>query len=198
MKYGPRCCFVYLYPLTRSHVESRLEGALFGWRLKPGVGVWALGRWGVGGGGGGAWGLGWDGMGDIVTLFRRNCLWIILLFFAGTQKLNVCTVVVCVFVESYEWQQNMTAVESVYVVLDTLTALRNSQNRSLFTYLLTYSLKQIPSWEANRFAASQEIHSILWNPKVHYRISQVPATCPYPEPTRSRPYPHIPLPENPS
>ena len=28
--------------------------------------------------------------------------------------------------------------------------------------------------------------------------SQVPATCPYPEPARSRPYPQIPLPEDPS
>ena len=27
--------------------------------------------------------------------------------------------------------------------------------------------------------------------------SQVPATCPYPEPARSSPYPHIPLPEGP-
>ena len=27
--------------------------------------------------------------------------------------------------------------------------------------------------------------------------SQVPATCPYPEPARSSPYPHIPLPEDP-
>jgi hypothetical protein len=26
------------------------------------------------------------------------------------------------------------------------------------------------SWEANRFAASQEISHILWNPNVHYRI----------------------------
>jgi hypothetical protein len=26
--------------------------------------------------------------------------------------------------------------------------------------------------------------------------SQVPATCPYPEPARSRPYPHILLPED--
>jgi len=26
--------------------------------------------------------------------------------------------------------------------------------------------------------------------------SQVPATCPYPQPARSSPYPHIPLPEN--
>ena len=28
--------------------------------------------------------------------------------------------------------------------------------------------------------------------------SQLPATCLYPEPARSSPYPHLPLPENPS
>jgi len=28
--------------------------------------------------------------------------------------------------------------------------------------------------------------------------SQMPATCAYPEPARSSPYPHIPLPEGPS
>jgi len=39
----------------------------------------------------------------------------------------------------------------------------------LLTYLLNYSMEQSPSWEANRFSASQEIPRILWNPKVHYR-----------------------------
>jgi hypothetical protein len=38
------------------------------------------------------------------------------------------------------------------------------------TYLLTYSMEQSPSWETNRFAASQEIPRILWNPKIHYPI----------------------------
>jgi len=33
----------------------------------------------------------------------------------------------------------------------------------------TYSIEQSPSWEANRFSASQEILSILQNPKIHYR-----------------------------
>jgi len=35
--------------------------------------------------------------------------------------------------------------------------------------LITYSTVQSPSWEANWFAASQEIPPISRNPKVHYR-----------------------------
>ena len=44
----------------------------------------------------------------------------------------------------------------------------------LLTYFLTYSMEQIPSWESNRFPASQEFPRILWNPKVHYRIHKSP------------------------
>ena len=36
-------------------------------------------------------------------------------------------------------------------------------------YFLTHSMVQSPSWEANWFAASQEIPLISRNPKVHYR-----------------------------
>ena len=42
----------------------------------------------------------------------------------------------------------------------------------LLTYLLTYSMEQRPSCEANRFTASQEIPCILWNLKVHYHSNK--------------------------
>jgi hypothetical protein len=48
-------------------------------------------------------------------------------------------------------------------------------------------MERSPSWEANRFAASQEIAQILWNPKVHYRIYKVLAACLYPKPDQPSP-----------
>jgi len=44
----------------------------------------------------------------------------------------------------------------------------------LLTYLLTYTMEQSPSWEANWFAASQEILRISRNPKVHYQTHKRP------------------------
>ena len=41
-------------------------------------------------------------------------------------------------------------------------------------HLLNYSMVQSPSWEANWFAASQEISRISRNPKVHYRTHKCP------------------------
>jgi hypothetical protein len=38
--------------------------------------------------------------------------------------------------------------------------------------LISHSIKQRPSSEANRYLASQEIPCILWYPKVHYRINK--------------------------
>ena len=63
--------------------------------------------------------------------------------------------------------------------------------------LLTYSMVPSPSWEANWFAASQEIPRISRNPKVHYR-THVSATCLYPGPAQSSPYTHIAPPGDPS
>ena len=45
---------------------------------------------------------------------------------------------------------------------------------AVFTYLLTYSMVQSPSWAANWFAASKEIPRISRNPKVHYRTRKRP------------------------
>ena len=39
-------------------------------------------------------------------------------------------------------------------------------------------MQHSPSWEANRFSASQEIPHILWNPKVHYLIHKFPHQSP--------------------
>jgi len=52
------------------------------------------------------------------------------------------------------------------------------QRTYLFTYLLTYSMVQSPSSEANWLAVSQEIPRISRNPKVHYRTHKRPQIVP--------------------
>jgi len=37
---------------------------------------------------------------------------------------------------------------------------------------VTNSMKQSPSWKANRSSASQEILRILWNQNVHYSFHE--------------------------
>jgi hypothetical protein len=59
-------------------------------------------------------------------------------------------------------------------------------------------MEQSPSWEANRFAASQEIPHIFMEPEGSLPHSQVLANCLYPEPVQSSPSPDIILPEDPS
>ena len=52
---------------------------------------------------------------------------------------------------------------------------------------------QSPSWEANWFAASQEIPHIFMEPEGSLPHSQASATCPYPVPAQSSPHTHIPF-----
>ena len=65
-------------------------------------------------------------------------------------------------------------------------------------FFRTYSMKHNHSWKADRFSASHEISPHFMEPEGSLPHSQVPAICPYPAPARSSPYPHIPLPEDPS
>jgi hypothetical protein len=57
-------------------------------------------------------------------------------------------------------------------------------------------MEQSPSWEAYRFAASQEIPCILWNSKVHYRIQTYPPAVPTLSQLDPVHAPHIPTPED--
>ena len=52
---------------------------------------------------------------------------------------------------------------------------------------VTYSMVQSPSWEANWFAASQEIPRIFIEPGGSLPHSQASATCPYPGPANIAP-----------
>jgi hypothetical protein len=46
-------------------------------------------------------------------------------------------------------------------------------------FLITYLLTELsPSWGATNCAATQELPSILWNPKVQYRVHRSPSLVP--------------------
>jgi hypothetical protein len=58
----------------------------------------------------------------------------------------------------------------VYLILIDLINLIIFDEQTLYKYY-TYLLMELsPSWEATNCAATQELPSILWNPKVHHRV----------------------------
>ena len=59
-------------------------------------------------------------------------------------------------------------------------------------------MDQSPSWEANQFAASQEIPHILWTLKVRYRTHKCHPSVPIMSQLDPVHTPHILLPEDPS
>jgi hypothetical protein len=63
-------------------------------------------------------------------------------------------------------------------------------------YLLHGADSFLRSWPV--FAASQEIPRIFMEPESSLPYSQVPATCPYPEPTPPNLHDPLQLPEDPS
>ena len=72
------------------------------------------------------------------------------------------------------WKHSLTAPFRVLSNAQKTTVFTSDAKPPILTYLLAYSMEQSPSWEANRFVASQEIPRILWNPKFHYRIHKCP------------------------
>jgi hypothetical protein len=73
---------------------------------------------------------------------------------------------------NYEFDSHKgSVIEKITVMLDDtvfssrhLPTIPRNEDKFLTDYLLTFFTQQIPSWEANRFSASQEIPHILWNP----------------------------------
>jgi hypothetical protein len=82
---------------------------------------------------------------------------------------------------------NYVSIMQEFTVL--ITHINSQTHTHLSTYLLTYSMEQSPSWQANCFVVSQEISRVLLNPKLHYHVHN----CSLPVTILSQPNPvHTP------
>jgi hypothetical protein len=62
-----------------------------------------------------------------------------------------------------------------------VTSAPSSNERGLEAALIrvTYLLTELsPSWQAANYIATQELSSVLWNPKVHHRVHKSPPPVP--------------------
>ena len=73
------------------------------------------------------------------------------------------------------WDEKETKTDGKPIII---FFLNNQYILVIYTYLLTHSTVQSPSWAADWLAASQEIPRISRNPKVHYRTHKRPPPLP--------------------
>jgi hypothetical protein len=93
-----------------------------------------------------------------IILFKNNLLWNVLL----TRTYNA-------YIDTSRPTKAQNYLKRISIFIS-LTYLITYLITYLLTYLLTYSMEHSTSWNVEWFSASQEIHRILREPRVHYRI----------------------------
>ena len=121
------------------------------------------------------------------------CIWFSIGIFKPWYSTTVCWPQLVEVIRVFREIQTLYNGEFLFTVISGFR--REVATTYLLACLLTYSTVQSPSWEANWFAASQEIPRISRNPKFHYRTYNVrhlslswasPFQSIYPHPTSWR------------